>query len=81
MDFVHCIPTLARRHSYAIVPVEYFTKWAKEMHIFAEDGKTTELFIFNDIIARFGGLQAIVKYHGSHFQNHMMTELSVKLGF
>ena len=61
--------------------VDYFTKWAEEIPTYAEDGKTTDLFLFNHIIARFGIPKAIVTDHGSHFQNKMMAELIVKLGF
>jgi hypothetical protein len=41
----------------------------------------TALFIFNQIVARFGIPKEIVTDHGSHFQNKMMTELTSKLGF
>ena len=51
------------------------------MPIYAEDGKTATLFLLNHMIARFGVPQAIVTNHGSHFHNHMMAELSAKLGF
>ena len=61
--------------------VDYFRKWAKEMSTYSKEGKTSALFLFNHIIARFGIPRAIVTDHGSHFQNKMMVELSVKLGF
>ena len=51
------------------------------MPTYAEDGKTTTLFLFNHVIARFGVPQAIVTDHVSHFRNHMTAELSAKLGF
>ena len=79
--FVHCSPTSVGGHKYAIVVVDYFTKWDEEMPTFTNDGNTVALFIFNHIIARFGVPQSIVTDHGSHFRNHMMTELSAKLGF
>ena len=78
---MHCNPTSAGGHSYIIVVVDYFTKWAKEMPTYAEDGKITALFLFNHVIARFGVPQAIVTDHRSHFWNQMMAELSAKLGF
>ena len=61
--------------------VDYFTKWVEEMPTYVEDGKTAALFLFNHIISRFRIPRAIVTDHGSHFQNNMMAELSVKLGF
>ena len=51
------------------------------MPTYAEDGKTSALFLFDHIIARFGVLQSILTDHGSHFCNQMMEEISAKLGF
>jgi transposase InsO family protein len=51
------------------------------MPTFLNDGHTTSLFFFNHIITHFGVPQAIVTDHGSHFQNHMLSELHAKLGF
>lgn len=39
INFVHYIPTSAGWHSYAIVVVNNFTKWAKTMPTFFEDDK------------------------------------------
>jgi hypothetical protein len=55
-----------------------------EMRIFLHSLMMAELlhfFVFNHIISRFGVPQAIVIYHESHFQNQMMGELCMKLGF
>ena len=51
------------------------------MPTYAEDGKNIALFLFNNVISRFGFPQAIVTNHGSYFHNQMKVELSVKLGF
>jgi transposase InsO family protein len=50
------------------------------MPMFKDDGETTTLFLFNQIIARFDVPREIVTDHGSHFHNQMMTELTSKLG-
>ena len=50
------------------------------MPTFEADGKTTTIFIFNHIIARFGVPQAIITDHGRHFRNIMMTALIGQLG-
>jgi transposase InsO family protein len=55
-------------------------KWGKAMPTFKDDGETATLFLFNQIIARFGIPREIVTNHGSHFQNQMMIELTSKLG-
>jgi transposase InsO family protein len=50
------------------------------MPTFSNDGETTTLFIFNQIVARFDIPKDIVTDHGSHFQKKMMSELKTKLG-
>jgi hypothetical protein len=48
-----CHLTSARGHCYIIMAVKYFTKWVEAMPTFTNDGETTTLFIFNQVIARF----------------------------
>jgi len=79
--FTTCHPTLARGHHYIIVVVDYFTKWVEAMSTFANDGETTTLFIFNQVITRFRISREIVIDHDSHFQNCMISKLALKLGF
>ena len=57
---MHCNPTLVGAHGYIIVAIDYFTKLAKAMPTYVEDGKTSSLFLFNHVIARFRVLQSIV---------------------
>ena len=78
---MHRKPTSAGGHGYIIVVVDYLTKWVEAMPTYAEDGRTAALFLFNQVIARFGVPLSIVTNHGSHFRNQMMEELSAKLGF
>ena len=73
IDFMTCQPHSTWGHGYIIVAVDYFTKWAEVMSTFDNTGKTTTLFIFNHIIARFGVPQAIVTDHSSHFRNFIMS--------
>jgi hypothetical protein len=56
-------------------------KWVESMPTFINDGKTMVLFIFNQIVARFGIPKEIVTDHGGHFKNKMMIELTSNLGF
>ena len=54
VDFMHCNPSIVDGHGYIIISIDYFTKWANAMPIYAQDGKTIALFLFNHVIARFG---------------------------
>jgi transposase InsO family protein len=49
--------------------------------MFNNDRKTTSLFIFNQIVARFYIPKENFTDHGSHFQKKMMTNFTLKLGF
>jgi hypothetical protein len=53
--------------TYIIIVVDYFTKWVEAMPMFKDDGETGALFLFNQIIARFGVPREIITDHGSHF--------------
>jgi transposase InsO family protein len=80
IDFTTCHPASAMGHCYIIVVVEYFTKWVEVMLTFNNNGETSTLFIFNQIIARFSNPKEIFTDHGNHFQNKMISELTSKLG-
>jgi hypothetical protein len=73
-------PPFIQGNRYIIVAVDYFTKWVEAMPTFKDDGETTTLFLFNQIIARFDIPREIVNYHRSHFQNKMMFELTSNIG-
>ena len=75
-----CNPCSSGGHGYIIIAVDYFTKWAEVMPTFNNIGQTAALFFFNHFIARFGVPQPIVTNHGNNFRNHMMIELTAKLG-
>jgi hypothetical protein len=69
IDYTTCNTPSARGHCYIIVVVDYFMKWVKAMPMFKYDGETATLYLFNQIIARFGVPREIFTDHGSHFQN------------
>jgi hypothetical protein len=81
IDYTTCKPLSVSSNNYIIVVINYFTKQEEAMPIYSIDAKTTTLFIFNHIIARFDVPNSIVTDHGSHFFNSMITELSTLLHF
>ena len=78
MDFN---PASAGGNHHIIVAVDYFTKWEEAMPTIKANCETTTHFVFNQIMTRFGIPRYIVINHGMHFQNKMMDELSLKLGY
>ena len=81
IDFTTCNPPSVANHRYIIVVVDYFTKWVEAMPTYKNDSDTATLFLFNQVISRFGISREIFTDHGSHFQNQLMSELALKLGF
>lgn len=81
IDFITCNPSSAVNHKYIIMAVDYFTKWVEAMPTYKNDSEATTLFLFNQVISRFGIPREILTDHGSHFQNQLMTKLALKLGF
>ena len=67
IDFTTCHPISSRGHRYIIVVIDYFTKWEKAIMTFSNDGETTKLFVFNQVISRLEVPREIVTNHGSHF--------------
>jgi len=67
-------PPSTRGHHYIIEAIDYFTMWEEAMPSFENDGETTSLSLFNQVITRFGSLRDVVTNHGNHFQNRMMSE-------
>jgi hypothetical protein len=68
IDFATCHSASTMGHRYIIVAIDYFTKWVEAMPTFNNDGKTMNLFIFNQIIASFVMLKEIFTDHGCNFQ-------------
>jgi transposase InsO family protein len=60
--------------------IYYITKWVEAVPMFKDDGETSTLFLFNQIISRFNVPREIVTNHGSQFQNKMMSKLTSNLG-
>eukprot|EP00253_Pinus_taeda_P034066 PITA_34066 len=67
IDFTTCNPPSAVNHKCIISVVDYFMKWAEAMPTYKNDTETVALFLFNQIISRFGIPRDIVTDHGSNF--------------
>lgn len=80
VGYMICNSHSAGGHTSIIIAVEYFTKWAEAIPTYNNTGQTATLLLFNHIITHFGVPQSILTDHGSHFRDHMILELTSKLG-
>ena len=81
VDFIDCNPASAGGHNNIIVVIEKFKKSKKVIPIIKSNGETTAHFVLNHIITRFSIPEELVTDHGRHFENKMMAELALKLGY
>ena len=76
-----CNPTSAGGHHHIIVVIDYFMKWVEAMPTIKSDSEMTVHFVFNEINTRFDIPKELVTDHGKNFQNKMMADLSLNLGY
>ena len=69
----------------SLAPMDYFLSFDVSLiipkNIIKAYGETTTHFIFDHIITQFGISKDLVTDHGRHFQNNMMAELCLNLGY
>ncbi|KAL2497692.1 Ribonuclease H [Abeliophyllum distichum] len=69
IDLIGPMPTGKGRTKYAIVVVDYFTKWAEAEPLAKITEQKTTDFIRKSIICRFGVPYSIVTDNGKQFEN------------
>ena len=62
--------------AYIILVVDYLTKWVETKVVNVTDKKTTTLFIFEKIIARYGVPRVLISDRGMHFLNNIIKDLT-----
>jgi len=56
-------PISSQRNQYIIVATEYLNKWAEAKAVKKADGKQTTIFLYENIISRFGCPKILVSDH------------------
>ena len=64
---------------YAMVAVDYFTKWAEAMTLATITGKKIKDFVFNSIVCRFGIPYKLISNNEKQFDSKELRELSTVL--
>jgi hypothetical protein len=77
IDYIGPIhPTSSRGMQYIIMATEYLTKWAEAKAIKFADAKQTVIFLYENIISRFGCLKILIIDQGFHFLNDAIVDLT-----
>ncbi|XP_074377651.1 uncharacterized protein LOC141719167 [Apium graveolens] len=69
VDLIGELPKAKGDVKYAVVAVDYFTKWAEAMPLTTITAKKIKEFIFNSIVCRFGIPYKLVSDNGKHFDS------------
>jgi hypothetical protein len=77
IDYVGPVsPPSSKRNEYIIVATEYFPKWAEAKAVKKADAKQTAIFLYENIIARFGCPKILISDRGTHFINEAIEEMT-----
>ena len=69
IDLIGPLPTGKGQVRFAVVAVDYFTKWAESEALATITEKQIEKFVLRNIICRFGVPRALVSDNGRQFDN------------
>jgi hypothetical protein len=76
IDYIGQIsPASLRRNEYIIIATKYLTKWAEAKAVKKADAKQTAIFLYENIISRFGYPKILISDRGSHFLNPVIREM------
>jgi hypothetical protein len=79
IDFVGPIsPVSSQKKRYIILATDYATKWVEARATWKNDAQTSALFLFEEIMMRFGHPLELVSDRGTHFLNDVIVDLTTK---
>ena len=85
IDLICPMPTAGPTFKYAVVVVDYFTKWAEAKPLVVISSKKVQEFIWESIICGFGIPHEIVLDNGTQFDNNefrdFCDDLRIKKSF
>ena len=67
IDLVRPLPMGRGQVTFAVIAVDYFTKWAEAEPLATITGKQIEKFVLKNIICRFGIPRVLVSDNGRQF--------------
>ena len=69
-------PKSSKGMAYIVVATEYLTKWAEAKAVKTNTAENAAIFIYENIIARFGCPKILVSDRGTHFLNNVIREMT-----
>jgi hypothetical protein len=80
LDLIGKLPTARGQFKYAIVAVDYSTKWVEAAPLTAITTTKVKRFLWKNIYCRFGVPDTIITDNGTQFDNDDLREFTSKMG-
>jgi hypothetical protein len=80
IDIVGPLPTTQGNFQYAVVAVEYFTKWIEVKPLINITSITIKRFFWQNIICRFGVAKEIIVDNAKQFDSNLFKEFCYQIG-
>jgi transposase InsO family protein len=78
IDYIGQIsPASSSKNEYIIIATEYLTKWAETKAVKKADAKQTAIFLYENIISRFGYPKILISDRSTHFLNPVIKEMTL----
>ena len=80
MDLVGPLPTAQRNYKYAVVAVEYFTKWVEAKPLVNITSEAVQKIFWQNIIYRFGVPKELTVDNGKQFDSQSFKDFCRSIG-
>ena len=80
IDFMGPFKTSQHGNKYIILAIDHFTKYVEAAATPSFDALTTAIFLFNNIICRYGMIEKLLSDQGVNFESNLIKQLCELLG-
>ncbi|KAL5563407.1 hypothetical protein UlMin_033154 [Ulmus minor] len=80
IDLIGPLPTARGQFKYAVVAIDYYTKWVEAEALAKITEHNVTAFIWKNIVCRFGVPRELVSDHGTQFENEKLQSICDRLG-
>ncbi|KAL5537530.1 hypothetical protein UlMin_042831 [Ulmus minor] len=80
IDLIGPLPTACGQLKYAVVAIDYYTKWVEAEALAKITEQNMTAFIWKNIVCRFGVPHELVSDHGTQFENEKLQSICDRLG-
>jgi len=74
IDIIGQLPTAKGGRKYAVVAIDYFTKWAEAEALAGITQEAMKKFVWNNIVCRFGIPQVLISDNGTQFEGRLFSQ-------